>query len=120
MSELEKHTEMYQGKRVWRADSQILGNYFNSRGNVNWEGGEKVRDDIFQVLEEAGFNKTPLDYILSIGEKDGEDSHLYGRLEVIWFGDDTSLKIRNRHRSIEVYCLTEFFTEARELWFEQK
>ena len=112
---LEEHTEVYKGERRWRADSELLGRYFNLH-ECSYEEASLVQGRIFEVLKEMGFNATVYDHVLAIGDRDGEDSNLLGRVEIIWDARDQRFTVRNKKSSEEVYCLTEICNQIRDLW----
>ena len=112
---LEKHTEVVDGERRWRADSELLGRYFNLH-EYSYEQASSVQGRIFEVLKEMGFRATVYDHVLAIGDRDGEDSNLLGRVEIIWDARDQRFAVRNKKSSEEVYCLTEICNQIRGLW----
>ena len=114
MNLLDQHTEVIEGLRCWRAESSLLGWYKNRRES---SGRYKESQLIFSILEEMGFQKTVYNHILSLGERDGEDSNLLGRVEVIYSDRDCSLTVRSRFDTIEIECLSELCRTIRGLWF---
>jgi len=112
---LEKHTEMYKGERRWRADSELVGRYFNLY-SCSYEECSEVQTRVYSVLKEMGFRSTVYDHVLAIGKPDGEDSNLLGRVEVLWSPRDQRFTLRSKGFSEEVYCLTEICSQIRNLW----
>lgn len=115
ITELEKHTEVVCSERRWRADSELLGRYFNMH-ECSYEECSEVQARIFAVLKEMGFKATVYDHVLAIGKPEGEDSNLLGRVEVLWSPRDQRFTLRNKRSSEEVYCLTEICSQVRDLW----
>ena len=63
-----------------------------------------------------GFKSTVYDHVLAIGESDGEDSNLVGRVEILWVSGEQRFILRNKKHTETVYCLTEICSQIRDLW----
>ena len=111
---LEKHTEMYKGERRWRADSELIGRYFNLHEATDEECSE-MQTRVYSVLKQMGFKSTVYDNVLAIGESDEEDSALVGRVEILWDLESRFI-LRNKKHTETVYCLTEICSQIRDLW----
>ena len=115
MRKLEKHTEIVDGKRRWRSDSELLRSYSEIE-QYDFVACSQFKSRFFEVLEEMGFKRGPYDHVLSLGEKDGTDSNLLGRVEVLWSDRDQNIVVRNRFRSVQLVSLSQFCGVVRNLW----
>lgn len=108
MSELEKHTEVVDGERRWRLDSDLEERYQKlDEGFIDAMMRDRFsfRDDLFAVLKDMGFEETSDPDVLSLGE-----------VKVIWGLESGWLTVKNQYRVREISSLKYLCSTVRFYW----
>jgi len=102
---LEKHTEIVNGERRWRADSDLEERYQKLGDSVWLSDRFSFRDDLFAVLKEMGFEKTSDPDVLSLGN-----------VRVVWDFRTGWLEVKNQYRRREIPSLKYLCSTIRFYW----
>jgi len=111
MTELEKHTEVVNGERRWRADSSLEERYQKIDEGVEVLMSDRFsfRDDLFAVLKEMGFEETSDPDVLSLDN-----------VKLIWDVESSWISVRNKYRHREVTSLFHLCSTIRSYWGERR
>jgi hypothetical protein len=104
---LDKHTEVVDGERCWKLDSELEERYQKiDEGSEILIGDRfRFRDDLFAVLKEMGFEATSHPDIL-----------LLGHVKVIWDLRSGWINVRNPYRVREIPSLRDLCSTIRLYW----
>jgi len=104
---LEKHTEVVDGERCWRLDSDLEERYqkIDEGSQILMADRFSFRDDLFAVLKEMGFEETSHPDVLSLGN-----------VKVVWNLKSGWLSVRNQYRVREIPSLRKLCPTIRLYW----
>lgn len=104
---LEKHTEVVDGERRWRQDSDLEERYqkIDEGSQILMADRFSFRDDLFAVLKEMGFEETCHPDVLALGN-----------VKVIWSLKSGWLSVINQYRVREIPSLRDLCPTIRLYW----
>ena len=104
---LDKHTEVVDGERCWRLDSELEERYqkIDEVPQILMADRFSFRDDLFAVLKEMGFEETCHPDVLSLGN-----------VKVVWNLKSGWLSVRNQYRIREIPSMRELCPTIRLYW----